>query len=714
MQEKNKEYTCPMHPEVLQHKPGNCPKCGMALVGTDKGAHVGHEEQKGKVHDHTEHHRMMAKDFKRRFFVVLPLTIIVLILSPKIQEWLGFSVDFAFRNFVLFVLGTVITAYGGKPFFEAAKNEIKSRNWGMMTLVSLALTAGYVFSIAATFLFPGESLWWEISTLVSVFLFGHWLEMRAVIGTGGALKELAALIPPMAHKVIWDKNEKKIGEEEVEDIPTDKLQKGDYVLVRPGEKIPIDGEIVQGESSVNEAMITGESKPVAKKEGDVVIGGSINNDGSLVVRVDKTGAETAVSQIMKLIRQAQETKPKVQNLADKAANWLTIIAIVVGTGTFFYWLLINPQGAIFASTLAITVIVITCPHALGLAIPTVTTITTSLAAKNGILIRDMRGLEVAKNLDYVVFDKTGTLTKGQFGVAEVLAFKGLAEKDILKLAASVELHSQHSIAQGIVSEARERKIKFSAAHNFKSIPGKGAEGKVGKDIVILGNTAMLEKRGIELKVARELLKKIKDATRTVIWVARDNEVVGAISLEDEIRVESKKAINKLHEMGIKVAMLTGDKKEVADVVGKKLGIDTVFAEVLPEDKVNKVKYLQTKGFTVAMVGDGVNDAPSLTQAHLGIAVGAGTSVAIESAEIVLVKNDPRDVVKVISLSRKTDAKMKQNLAWATGYNLLAIPAAAGILYPLGILLRPEWGALLMSASSVIVVANALLLKKAEL
>ncbi|TEU02161.1 heavy metal translocating P-type ATPase, partial [Candidatus Woesebacteria bacterium] len=633
-----------------------------------KNKHKNHKEHEGH-HDHTEHHQMMAEDFKRRFLVVLPLTIIVLILSPKIQEWLGFSVDFAFRNFVLFVLGTAITAYGGKPFFEAAKNEIKSRNWGMMTLVSLALTAGYTFSIAATFLFPGESLWWEISTLVSVFLFGHWLEMRAVIGTGGALKELAALIPPMAHKVIWDKNEKKIGEEKVEDIPTDKLQKGDYVLVRPGEKIPIDGEIVQGESSVNEAMITGESKPVAKKEGDVVIGGSINNDGSLVVRVDKTGAETAVSQIMELIRQAQETKPKVQNLADKAANWLTIIAIVVGTGTFFYWLLINPQGAIFASTLAITVIVITCPHALGLAIPTVTTITTSLAAKNGILIRDMRGLEVAKNLDYVVFDKTGTLTKGQFGVAEVLAFKGLAEKDILKLAASVELHSQHSIAQGIVSEARERKIKFSAAHNFKSIPGKGAEGKVGKDIVILGNTAMLEKRGIELKVARELLKKIKDATRTVIWVARDNEVVGAISLEDEIRVESKKAINKLHEMGIKVAMLTGDKKEVADVVGKKLGIDTVFAEVLPEDKVNKVKYLQTKGFTVAMVGDGVNDAPSLTQAHLGIAVGAGTSVAIESAEIVLVKNDPRDVVKVISLSRKTDAKMKQNLAWATGYNL---------------------------------------------
>jgi len=496
-----KSYVCPMHSEIVSDKPGKCNKCGMELVERDKEGHGGNGEvDKHKGHDHTEHHRMMAEDFKRRFFVVLPLTIIVLILSPKIQEWLRFSLDFAGKGILLFLLGTVIAVYGGKPFYEAAKKEIKSRNWGMMTLVSLAISTGYLFSVAATFAFPGESLWWEISTLVSVFLFGHWIEMRAVVGTGGVLKELAALIPPMAHKVVWDKGKKKIGGEEIEDIPTDKLQKGEHVLVRPGEKIPVDGKVLQGESFVNEAMITGESRPVAKREGDSVIGGTINNDGSLVIEVGKTGTETAISQIMELIRQAQETKPSVQKLADRAANWLTITAIVVGSGTFVYWFFINPQGAIFAVTLAITVVVITCPHALGLAIPTVTTITSALAAKNGILIRDMKGLEATKDLDYVVFDKTGTLTEGQFGVAEVIPLKGLSEKDILRLAAPVELHSQHSIAQGIVREAKKRKIKFSAAHNFKSYPGKGAEGRVGKEKVILGNTAMLEKKGVKISL----------------------------------------------------------------------------------------------------------------------------------------------------------------------------------------------------------------------
>lgn len=712
----NQKYTCPMHPEVVSESPGKCPKCGgMDLVLQDEASHKGYPNHDDhEHHDHMEHHQKMAGDFKKRFFISLPLTIIVLILSPKIQEWFGFRLDLPFRNFLLFAFGTAIVAYGGKPFYEAAKDEIKTRNWGMMTLVSLAITAGFSFSVAATFLFPGESLWWEISTLVSVFLFGHWIEMKAVVGTGGALKELAALIPPTAHKVVWDKDKKETGGEEIEDIPTDKLQKGDYVLVRPGEKVPIDAVIVQGESSVNESMITGESRPVTKKQGDKVIGGTINNDGSLVIRVEKTGAETAVSQIMELIRAAQGTKPSVQKLADKAANWLTIIAIASGFSTFVYWFLIDPQGAIFAITMAITVIVITCPHALGLAVPTVTTITASLAAKNGILIKDMKGLEVAKDLDCVVFDKTGTLTRGEFRVTKVLAFGGLSEKDILRLAASVELHSQHSIAEGVVREAREKKIRFSAAHHFNSFPGKGAEGIVGKDKVILGNTAMLEEKGIKFEVAREILKRIKDTTKTIIWVARGKELVGAIALEDEIRRESKEAIKKLHEMGIKVAMLTGDKKEVADMVGKKLGIDATFAEVQPEDKVNKVKELQRKGHVVAMVGDGVNDAPSLTQAHVGIAIGAGTSVAIESAEIVLVKNDPRDVVKAISLSRKTDAKMKQNLAWAIGYNAFAIPAAAGVFSGYGLLLRPEWGALLMSASSIIVVANALLLKRTKL
>ena len=697
-----KKYLCPMHPDVVSDKPGSCPKCGMDLIEVQarkeegkKGGHEGHSMQ-GAV-DHTEHHRKMAEDFRKRFFLVLPLTIIVLILSPKIQEWFGFTLEFPLRNTVLFGLGSLIAMYGGWPFYVASKDELRSKNWGMMTLVSLAVLSGFLFSTAATFLFPGESLWWEISTLVLVFLFGHWMEMRAVIGTGNALKELAKLIPPTAHKLIG---------KEVKDVNTEELGKGDIVLVKPGEKVPIDGEVVDGSSSVNEGMITGESRPVEKNVGDGVIGGTINNDGSLTIKVTKTGSETAVSQIMKLIREAQETKPAVQKLADKAANVLTFTAIFVGSGTFVYWFFVNPQGAIFAATLAITVVVITCPHALGLAIPTVTTITSAVAAKNGILIRDMRGLEAARRLDYIVLDKTGTLTKGEFGVSKVLAAdKSKArEGQLLALAAAVEVHSQHSIAKGIVMATKAKGVAFSPAQEFKSYPGKGASGKVEAKEVLIGSRNLLKENGIKVPEGKE-------GSGTEIFVAVDGHFAGTISVEDEIREESKEAISRLHGLGVKAAMLTGDKKDIAEEVGKKLGIDTVFAEVLPEDKVNKVKELQKKGFTVGMVGDGVNDAPSLTQAHVGIAIGAGTDVAIESAEIVLVKSNPLDIVKVVALSRATDSKMKQNLAWATGYNVLAIPAAAGVFIPWGIMLRPEYGALLMSASSLIVVANALLLKR---
>ena len=696
-----------MHPEVKEDRPGRCPKCGMDLIEVNEKG-VESSEPKGhdvSAMDHTEHHRRMAEDFKRRFFTALPLTIIVLILSPKIQEWFGFSIDFPLRNLVLFGLGTLIALYGGWPFYSSAKDELRSKNWGMMTLVSLAVLAGYAFSVLATFAFPGESLWWEISTLVLAFLFGHWMEMRAVLGTGNALRELAKLIPPTAHK---------LDGKDIKDVATEELVKGDLVLVKPGEKIPVDGEVMEGLSSVNEGMITGESRPVEKKKGDKVIGGTINNDGSLTIKVTKTGSETAIAQIMDLIRQAQETKPAVQKLADRAANWLTITAVVVGSGTFVYWFFINPQGAIFAATLAITVVVIACPHALGLAIPTVTTITSALAAKNGILIRDMAGLEIARRLNYIIFDKTGTLTKGEFGVAEVKVFDTTKEDEILKLSASVEIHSQHSIAKGIVEEAKRRKIAFTAARDFKSYPGKGAEGTVDEKEVVLGNLAMLEEKGISLTAAEPYIASLKDSAKTIIWVAVEGKVAGALALEDSVREESKETIKKLHELGVKTAMLTGDKEDVALEVGKRLGLDTVFAEVLPGEKVDKVKELQSKGHIVGMVGDGVNDAPSLTQAHVGIAIGAGTDVAIESAEIVLVKNNPLDVVKVISLSRKTDAKMKQNLAWATGYNILAIPAAAGVFIPWGISLRPEYGALLMSASSLIVVANALGLRRVKL
>lgn len=686
-----------MHPEETSDKPGKCSKCGMALV---KKSETENQKMDHSSHDHTEHHRMMAEDFKRRFFITLPLTILVLFLSSQIQLWFGFSIDFVGHDLVLFILGSVIALYGGKPFFVAAKDELKSRNWGMMTLVSLAITAGYSFSVAATFIFQGASLWWEISTLVSVFLFGHWVEMKAVLGTGGALKELVKLLPAKSHKLVGD---------DVIEIQTEELKKGDLVLIKPGEKVPADGIVMKGQSAINESMITGESRPVNKDEGDEVIGGTINSDGSLTVQITKIGRESALSQIIELIRQAQETKPEVQKLADKAANWLTIIAIVASLATFIYWMFINPIGAVAAITFAITVVVITCPHALGLAIPTVTTITSSLAAKNGILIRDMKGLEVARRLDYIVFDKTGTLTKGQFGVSKVIPFGGLSKKDILEIAAAVEIHSEHPIAKSIVDEAKQRKVSFKKAANFKAVAGRGAKAVLDKSNIVLGNTEMLTKEKIKLEKSQE----VKDIG-TVVYVAKDKILLGAIILNDEIREESKKAIDSLQDMGVKVAMLTGDKKEVANAVGRELGIDTVFAEVLPEDKVEKIKELQDKGLTVAMVGDGVNDAPSLTQAHVGIAIGAGTSVAIESAEIVLVKDNPLDVAKAVNLSKKTNSKMKQNLAWATGYNVLAIPAAAGVFISFGLILEPHWGALLMSASSVIVVANALLLRRVEL
>ncbi|MBI2622227.1 cadmium-translocating P-type ATPase [Candidatus Microgenomates bacterium] len=659
-----------MDPEISSKQPGNCPKCGMTLVPMHK------EHQEGNVG--------MEESFKRRFFASTPLVVVILALSPKIQEWFRFELRFAGMEFWIFILASIMVFWAGLPFYQMGWAEIKARKYGMMTLVSLAVLAGYFFSVAATFLFPGESLYWEISTLVLAFLLGHWIEMRAVRGASGALQELAKLIPDTAHLVSG------------KDIKTEELKKGDVILVKPGEKVPIDGVVMEGESAVNEAMITGESVPVNKKIGSEVIGGTINSDGSLTVKVTKTGEETAISQIMELVRQAQESKPNVQKLADKAAGFLTFTALSVGIGTFLFWFFVSPQGAIFAGTLAISVIVIACPHALGLAIPTVTTITTALAAKNNILIKDMKALEISRKLNWVVLDKTGTLTEGKFGVTSEV------KDDLLALAAAVEAHSQHPIALGIVEEAKKRKLKIAPVKNFKSYPGKGAEGEVNGKKVIVGNQVLVK----ELKNQGE--------GKTYVGVAVDNKFVGAIGLEDVIRPESKEAIEAFHKMNIKTAMLTGDHEEVAKSVAKKLGIDTYFAQVLPEDKVNKIKELQRGSQIVAMVGDGVNDAASLTQAHIGIAIGAGTAVAVESAEIVLMKNDPRDVVKAIKLSQKTNVKMVQNLVWAAGYNIVTIPMAAGIFYNFGILLRPEWAALLMTASSVIVVFNALLLKREKL
>ncbi len=685
-----------MDPDVVQDTPGNCPKCGMKLVPMT-GEHEGHED-----------HASMEKDFKKRFFVTLPFVLIIILLSPNIQKWLNLSINFPGSDLILFILGTFIFFLGGLPFFKAAKGELSRRNPGMMTLVAFAITAGYTFSVAATFLFPGESLYWEISTLISVFLLGHWLEMRAVRGATGALAELAKLIPPLAHL---------IQNENITDVKTSELKIGDRVLVKPGEKIPVDGLVIDGESSVNESMVTGESRPINKKKNDKVIGGTINQDGALTVEVSKTGADTAISQIMKLIREAQSSKPNVQHLADRAAAVLFYIAVVAGAGSFSFWMFASPNGVIFAATVAVAAIVVACPHALGLAIPTVTTITSTLGAKNGILIKDMKGLEIARKISYVVFDKTGTLTKGEFGVLDVILneVKNLrsfvnTQDDLIRLAAAVEVSSQHSIAKGIVQEAKNKGLKIPTVNKFKSYPGKGAVGEVNGQNVAVGNKALME----ELKIEMKDLKTNKQSN-TPVYVVINNKPAGVILLADIIREESKEAVRKLHDMGIKTAMLTGDTPDVANAVGKELNMDTVFAQVLPEDKVNKVKQLQNEGNIVAMVGDGINDAPSLTQSHVGIAIGAGTDVAVESAGIVLMKNDPLDVVKAISLSRKTNAKMVQNLIWATGYNVFAIPTAAGMFYPLfGILLRPEWAALLMSASSIIVVFNALLLRRTKL
>ncbi len=699
-------YACPMDPDVVSDTPGKCPKCGMDLVSVgmeQAGGIGGHGKQDGHA-GNSMRPRGAEQDFRLRFFITLPFVLLAMALSLNIQKWLGFHFNFSGRDIVLFLDGAIVFFYGGWPFFKASKGELSQKNPAMMTLVAFGITVAFFFSIAATFMFSGESLYWEMATLISVFLLGHWLEMRAVRGATGALTELAKLIPPSAHLL-------KGGS--TSEVETGQLSIGDNILIKPGEKIPIDGKVAEGESSVNEAMITGESRPVAKKAGDAVIGGSINQDGSLTVQVSKTGTDTAVAQIMKLVREAQGSKPNVQHLADKAAAVLFYVAVAAGVLAFVFWFFIFPQGAIFAVTVAVAAVVVACPHALGLAIPTVTSITAALGARNGVLIKDMKGLEIARKLDYVILDKTGTLTEGEFGISDIVLADNSTvggKNELLRMAAAVEAPSEHSIAKAIVRRAKERNLPIPEIKGFKSFPGKGAKGETEGRNILVGSKAFLLDQKIEITGNLNF-----NETDTPAYVAIGNAFAGTILLSDAVRDESKEAIQKLHALGIKTAMLTGDTQEAAEKVGKELGIDKVFAHVLPEDKVNKVKELQDEGNIVAMVGDGVNDAAALAQSHVGIAIGAGTDVAIESAEIVLMKSNPLDIVKAIKLSRKTNRKMLQNLAWAAGYNVFAIPIAAGALYPsLGILLRPEWAALLMSASSVIVVINALFLRREKL
>ncbi len=666
--------------------------------------HIGHG-------NHVDHHEMHDKHaghnpnmFRDRFWLSLVLTIPVVLYSHMIQEWLGFKMpEFPGSEWLPFVLGSVIFFYGGMVFLKSAWGELKFRQPGMMTLISLAILTAYVYSVATTFFISGTEFFWELATLIVVMLLGHWLEMRSVTNAQGALKELAKLLPDTAELV------------DGKQVPVSQLKMGDVVLVRPGAKVPADGKVVEGESDVNEAMITGESKPVKKAAGSEVIAGTVNGSGSLKVKVTKVGEYTALAGIMRLVAEAQNSKSRAQILADRAAFYLTIIAVLAGIATLIGWLLAG-ESLGFAMERTVTVLVVACPHALGLAIPLVTSISTTLGARNGLLVKQRMALESARNINTVLFDKTGTLTKGEQSVLDIWPVSGQKSDGVLHLAASVEQTSEHSLGRAIVNAAKEKSIGLDTPEQFKAIAGHGVEALLhGKNIVSVGGPRLLEAK--KVRVPEELKSKVEQANtdgKTVIYVIEDSAIVGVITIADIIREESKQAVNQLKSEGVKVAMITGDSEGVAKYVAKELGLDTYFAEVLPEHKADKVKELQQGGRKVAMVGDGVNDAPALTQADLGIAIGAGTDVAIESAGIVLVRSNPIDIPKIVKLSKATYSKMLQNLFWATGYNVLAIPLAAGVLAGIGIILPPAIGALLMSVSTLVVAANAQLLRKLKL
>jgi Cu2+-exporting ATPase len=667
--------------------------------------HEGHEAAGGKGHGN--HHAHMLEDFRRRFIVSFVLTFPVLLLSPTIQDFFNFELRVPGADYLTFLLSSIVYLYGGYPFLKGIKDELSEKSPGMMTLIAVAISVAYFYSSAVVFGLHGEVFFWELVTLIDVMLLGHWLEMRSVMGASRALEELVKIMPSVAHL-------KKNGD--VVDVAVDQLKVGDNVLIKPGEKVPVDGTVVEGTSSVNESMLTGESKPVTKKPENDVIGGSINGEAAFVVMVEKTGKDTYLSQVVELVRVAQESKSKTQDLANRAAMYLTIIALTVGALTFILWLLFGQQ-LVFALERAVTVMVITCPHALGLAIPLVVAVSTSIAAKSGLLIRDRQAFERARNLQAIIFDKTGTLTEGRFGVTDIVFLSGEENETreageegnerILSLAASLEASSEHPIATGILESAREKGVQTQAVEEFSSILGKGVQGLVDGKKFLVVSPGYLEEKGIALK--NQKIEEIEAQGKTVVFLLEESRVLGAVALADIIRKESREAISKLKSMGIKCLMLTGDNRYVAAWVSKELELDDYFAEVLPHEKAEKVKEVQAEYIT-GMVGDGVNDAPALAQADIGIAIGAGTDVAIETADIVLVKNDPRDVVDIIELSKKTYSKMYQNLLWATWYNVFAIPLAAGILYGYGILLSPAMGAVFMSLSTVIVAINAKTLK----
>lgn len=660
----------------------------------------GHQQHS---HDHPHsghggHHEHMIKDFKRRFWVSLILAIPISYLSEMIQMLFGYEVDFTGDTLLLFLLSTIVFFYGGKPFLQGAWDELKTRTPGMMMLISLAIVTSYVYSTLTAFFIEGSDFFFELATLIVIMLLGHWIEMKSIMGASKALEELIKLMPKEAHKIDTTGN---IVEVSVED-----LLPGDQILVKSGEKIPLDGEIFEGESNVDESMLTGESVPVEKGPGMEVIGGAINGEGVLKIKVSKTGKDTYLSQVIQLVSDAEQTKSKAQGFADIAAKWLFYVAVVVGVITLAYWMTTGDFE--FALERMVTVLIIACPHALGLAGPLVTSRSTSIAAKKGLLIRNRIPFESAWKVDRVVFDKTGTLTEGNFGVTDVHPNKGANEEELLKLAYSVETQSDHPIAKGIVKEGKERGLELYEVKDYQNLTGKGLVAQVnGAEIAVVSPGTM---RANHISFDEETYNKLAAQGKTVVFVLKDNELQGMIALADIIRESSYHVIKALNERGIETVMMTGDNSRVANYVGEKLGLSKVIAEVLPHEKSNNVKQLKQGGKKVAMIGDGINDAPALAEADLGIAIGAGTDVAIETADVVLVNSNPVDILNIIKLSKATSRKMVQNLGWAAGYNIIAIPLAAGVLYNIGIVITPAIGAVVMSLSTIICAINAQLLK----
>jgi P-type Cu2+ transporter len=684
---------------------------------TQKHNHHQHKqgEQKEEHHDHGSHdhgshdkHEGHSPEmFRDKFWLSFILTIPVVFWSDHIQQLLGYSAPtFPGSDWIPPALGTAIFFYGGWVFIRGALHELHDRLPGMMTLISLAISVAFIFSWIVQFgILDASALWWELATLVTIMLLGHWIEMRSIDQARGALQELAKLLPDTATRI-------KNGEEEK--VSVDDLNDGDLILVRPGENIPADGVVKKGSSDINQAMITGESRPLKKGEGDEVIAGTINGEGSLRIEVTGTGENTKLSGIMRLVSDAQKSKSRAQNLADRAARLLTGVAIAAGIVTLVAWQFIGAPID-FSVIRVVTVLVIACPHALGLAVPLVVAISTTLGAQGGLLVRDRRGLEEARNMNVVIFDKTGTLTLGEHRVVEMTVSDGIEEDEALRIAAGVESESEHPIARGVVKTAEERELDIPSPDGFRAITGKGVSAEVNGTEYHMGGPALLEEENAEVPPnLRDAAETAAGQGQAAIYLLKDGKALAVFAVADAIREESYEAVRALQERGIEVAMLTGDAQAVADAVAKELKIDTVFAEVLPEDKASKVKEMQSQGKRVAMVGDGVNDAPALATADIGIAIGAGTDVAVEAGHIVLVRSDPRDIPRIVTLSRATYRKMLQNLWWAAGYNIFAIPLAAGVLAAWGILLTPALGAVLMSASTVIVAINAQFLKRVEL